>query len=193
MRWKYGRDNKIVSNGCNLEYFYRAGLSAGHDRLGASGISQPVTVSKLHDAGFRGSALIGQAFTDARYFSSRPSAGGNDAANSGGTNYGGTSAKLQQQVGELAESVRAANGWTSDQEVPSVLVTNSSSGLDPHLTPAAAYCQVERIAKVRGLEIRQVRDLVSEHIENADLGVVGEDRVNVLKLNLALDNLQQNQ
>lgn len=140
-----------------------------------------------------GSALIGQAFTDARYFSSRPSAGGNDAANSGGTNYGGTSAKLQQQVGELAESVRAANGWTSDQEVPSVLVTNSSSGLDPHLTPAAAYCQVERIAKVRGLEIRQVRDLVSEHIENADLGVVGEDRVNVLKLNLALDNLQQNQ
>ena len=89
--------------------------------------------------------------------------------------------------------VRAANGRTADQEAPSVLVTNSSSGVDPHLTPAAAYCQVERIAKVRGLEIRQVRDLVTEHIENADLGVVGEDRGNVLILNLALDNLQQNQ
>ena len=109
MRWKYGRDNKIVSNGCNLEYFYRAGLSAGHDRLGASGISQPANGSIIIKDGVPvGSALIGQAFTDARYFSSRPSAGGNDAANSGGTNYGGTSAKLQQQVGELAESVRAA-------------------------------------------------------------------------------------
>ena len=160
--------------------------------LAMTGLAQVVFPSRANGVPV-GSALIGQAFTDARYFSSRPSAGGNDAANSGGTNYGGTSAKLQQQVGELAESVRAANGWTSDQEVPSVLVTNSSSGLDPHLTPAAAYCQVERIAKVRGLEIRQVRDLVSEHIENADLGVVGEDRVNVLKLNLALDNLQQNQ
>ena len=159
--------------------------------LAMTGLAQVVFPSRangsiiIKDGVPVGSALIGQAFTDARYFSSRPSAGG--------TNYGGTSAKLQQQVGELAESVRAANGWTSDQEVPSVLVTNSSSGLDPHLTPAAAYCQVERIAKVRGLEIRQVRDLVSEHIENADLGVVGEDRVNVLKLNLALDNLQQNQ
>lgn len=167
--------------------------------LAMTGLAQVVFPSRangsiiIKDGVPVGSALIGQAFTDARYFSSRPSAGGNDAANSGGTNYGGTSAKLQQQVGELAESVRAANGWTSDQEVPSVLVTNSSSGLDPHLTPAAAYCQVERIGKVRGLEIRQVRDLVSEHIENADLGVVGEDRVNVLKLNLALDNLQQNQ
>ena len=145
--------------------------------LAMTGLAQVVFPSRangsiiIKDGVPVGSALIGQAFTDARYFSSRPSAGGNDAANSGGTNY----------------------GWTSDQEVPSVLVTNSSSGLDPHLTPAAAYCQVERIAKVRGLEIRQVRDLVSEHIENADLGVVGEDRVNVLKLNLALDNLQQNQ
>ena len=130
--------------------------------LAMTGLAQVVFPSRangsiiIKDGVPVGSALIGQAFTDARYFSSRPSAGGNDAANSGGTNYGGTSA-------------------------------------NPHLTPAAAYCQVERIAKVRGLEIRQVRDLVSEHIENADLGVVGEDRVNVLKLNLALDNLQQNQ
>lgn len=140
-----------------------------------------------------GSSLIGQSFTDARYFSSRPSAGGNDAASSGGTNYGGTSAKLQQQVSELANLVRTANGWTDDQEVPSVLVTNSSSGLDPHLTPAAAYCQAERIAKARGLESGQVRDLVTEYIEKADLGIIGEDRVNVLKLNLALDKLQQHQ
>ncbi|MCD7874412.1 MAG: potassium-transporting ATPase subunit C [Acidaminococcaceae bacterium] len=125
------------------------------------------------------------------YFSSRPSAGGNDAANSGGTNYGGTSAKLQQQVNEKAAAVREVNGWAANRDVPSVLVTNSSSGLDPHLTPEAAYCQVERIAKARGLSIRQVRDLVTERIEKADLGVVDEDRVNVLKLNLALDKLQQ--
>ena len=148
MRWKYGRDNKIVSNGCNLEYFYRAGLSAGHDRLGASVFPSRANGSIIIKDGVPvGSALIGQAFTDARYFSSRPSAGGNDAANSGGTNYGGTSAKLQQQVGELAESVRAANGWTSDQEVPSVLVTNSSSGLDPHLTPAAAIARSNVLPK----------------------------------------------
>lgn len=167
--------------------------------LAMTGLAQAVFPSQangsiiIKDGVPIGSELIGQAFTDARYFSSRPSAGGNDADNSGGSNYGGTSAKLQQQVGELAKVVREANGWTSDQEVPSVLVTNSGSGLDPHLTPAAVYCQVERIAKIRGLEIRQVRDLVTEYIENAELGIVGEDRVNILKLNLALDKLQQNQ
>ena len=139
-----------------------------------------------------GSALIGQAFTQAGYFNSRPSAGGNDAANSGGTNYGSTSAGLQKQVAEKAIAVRKANGWSANTPVPSVLVTNSSSGLDPHLTPEAVYCQVKRIAQLRGLEIRQVRDLVNEHIEAPDLGVIGEARVNVLRLNLALDALQEN-
>lgn len=139
-----------------------------------------------------GSALIGQGFKDAKYFSSRPSAGGNDAANSGGTNFGGTNAKLQQQVIDNAAAVREANGWTQEQKVPSVLVTNSSSGLDPHLTPEAVLCQVERIAKVRGLEAEQVRELVKSHIEEPSLGVVGEARVNVLQLNLALDELQKN-
>ena len=164
--------------------------------LAMTGLAQVVFPSRangsiiIKDGVPVGSALIGQAFTDARYFSSRPSAGGNDAANSGGTNYGGTSAKLQQQVGELAESVRAANGWTSDQEVPSVLVTNSSSGLDPHLTPAAAP---KKTVSLPRCSLLAAASSVSEHIENADLGVVGEDRVNVLKLNLALDNLQQNQ
>ncbi|MCC8158446.1 MAG: potassium-transporting ATPase subunit KdpC [Phascolarctobacterium sp.] len=167
--------------------------------LAMTGLAQAVFPSRangsiiIKDGVPVGSGLIGQAFTDARYFSSRPSAGGNDAANSGGTNYGGTSAKLQQQVSEKAAAVREVNGWEANRDVPSVLVTNSSSGLDPHLTPEAAYCQVERIAKARGLSIGQVRDLVTEHIEKADLGVVGEDRVNVLKLNLALDKLQQNQ
>ena len=105
--------------------------------LAMTGLAQVVFPSRangsiiIKDGVPVGSALIGQAFTDARYFSSRPSAGGNDAANSGGTNYGGTSAKLQQQVGELAESVRAANGWTSDQEVPSVLVTIARSNVLP--------------------------------------------------------------
>lgn len=137
-----------------------------------------------------GSALIGQGFTDVKYFSSRPSAGGNDAANSGGTNYGGTSAKLQQQVIEQAAAVRAANSWAADKAVPSVLVTNSSSGLDPHLTPAAAYYQVERIAQARGLDAEKVRNLVTAHIEEPSLGVIGDARVNVLQLNLALDELK---
>lgn len=137
-----------------------------------------------------GSVLIGQSFTNGRYFSSRPSAVDNDAANSGGTNYGGTNAELEKQIAEKAAAVREANGWRQDMPVPSVLVTNSSSGLDPHLTPEAAFCQVQRIAKLRGLEIRQVRDLVAAHIEEPDLGVIGEARVNVLQLNLALDKLQ---
>ena len=105
--------------------------------LAMTGLAQVVFPSRangsiiIKDGVPVGSALIGQAFTDARYFSSRPSAGGNDAANSGGTDYVGTIATLQRQVGQLAEYLRSANGCQTDQEVPSVMVNNSRSDLDP--------------------------------------------------------------
>jgi K+-transporting ATPase ATPase C chain len=148
-----------------------------------------------------GSSLIGQVFTDAKYFYGRPSAGGlfNTNANdpnadtvpgvSGGTNLGPTSARLVlTDTVQAAERVRSTEGITG--EVPVDLATSSASGLDPHITLAAAQIQVSRVAEARGMSVTDVQSLVDRNTEGRELGFLGEPRVNVLKLNLALDALQ---
>ena len=134
-----------------------------------------------------GSRLIGQPFKGATYFHSRPSAAGSgyDATASGGTNLGPTSKQLfEEQVRGRAKELHAEN---PNVKIPIDLITSSGSGLDPHISPAAAEFQVPRVAGERGMSEEEVRRLVHKHTEERQFGVLGEPRVNVLELNLALD------
>lgn len=160
-----------------------------------AGIAYPLLVTGIAQLAFRdkangslvkrdrgsvvGSELIGQAFSSSAYFWSRPSAVSWDAAGSGGSNLGPSSKKLRDRV---AADVQRMGGT-----VPAELVTTSASGLDPHLSPQAVLWQVPRVAAARGLAPERVRALVETVVEGRDLGFLGEPRVNVLLLNLALD------
>ena len=133
-----------------------------------------------------GSRMIGQAFSSPGYFRSRPSAAGTgyDAANSSGTNLGPTNKKLVDAVKAAVDAAKLENPAVP---VPVDLVTSSASGLDPHISPAAADFQVPRVARERGIPEDEVRRLVSAHSAGRQFGIFGEPVVNVLELNLALD------
>ncbi len=135
-----------------------------------------------------GSELLAQSFTSDKYFHPRPSAAGNgyDATSSGGSNLAQSNAKLVQRIqGDIDKLAKENPG----KPVPIDLVTTSGSGLDPDITPDAAYFQTPRVAKARGLSEEQVRQLIDRQTTPRQLGLLGESRVNVLDLNLALDGL----
>jgi potassium-transporting ATPase KdpC subunit len=157
-----------------------------------TGLIYPLIVTGIAQAVFPRQAnglpeLIGQPFAAPRYFWSRPSATtpSYNAAASSGSNLGPTNPALIERV--QADVARIRRAHPGKGPVPVDLVTTSASGLDPHISPAAAFYQVERVAAARGLDPAAVRRLVEERVEGRFLGVIGEPRVNVLKLNLALD------
>lgn len=164
--------------------------------LGMTGLAQVLFPAQANgslvakDGRIVGSALIGQNFTAAKYFRGRPSATAPEPYNAGassGANLGPTSEALIARVGDAAEKLKSENQTAA---VPLDLVTTSASGLDPHIAPAAALFQAPRVAKERGLAETRVRELIAAHTEGRLFDILGEPRVNVLKLNLALDALQ---
>ena len=163
------------------------GLAYPLAMVGAAGAIFPAQAAGsliVRDGKVVGANLIGQAFAENRYFHGRPSATGDkpyDAANSSGSNFGPTSKALIERVRGDVDKV--------GKGVPVDLVTTSASGLDPHISPAAAAWQVPRVARARGMREADLQRLVGQYTIARELGVLGEPRVNVLRLNLALDAL----
>jgi K+-transporting ATPase ATPase C chain len=171
-----------------------------------TGLAYPLLVTGIAQAAFpgqangsritrqnqvMGSTLIGQSFTNPKYFWGRPSATAPAPYNAGASNaanLGSSNPALATAVQERVAALHAADP-ENHQPVPVDLVTTSASGLDPHISPAAAFYQVHRVARLRGLPAAKVRALVEAHVEERTLGLLGEPRINVLLLNLALDDL----
>lgn len=146
-----------------------------------------------HDGQWIGSHLIGQSFSDPKYFWGRPSATASmpyNAAGSGGSNLGPLNPALVETVKARVAALRAADP-ANRAPVPADLVTASGSGLDPHISPAAAAYQIDRVSRRRGLAPEQLRALVDQYTEGRQWGIFGEARVNVLELNLALDQYRE--
>jgi K+-transporting ATPase ATPase C chain len=139
------------------------------------------------DGSIQGSELIGQVFTRPEYFHGRPSGVDYNAASTGGTNYGPSNPDHLAAVQERAAAIVEREGVSLGQ-IPSDLVTASGGGLDPHISPAAALIQVERVARERGVSAERIRELVEANTEAPTFGFLGKPRVHVLKLNLALDS-----
>lgn len=136
-----------------------------------------------------GSRLIGQDFTRPEYFHPRPSAAGAgyDGTSSGGTNFGPSNRKLIESLRQFAENYRKSNGLSADATIPADSVTSSGSGLDPHISPENAALQVARVARARGVGVDTVLRLLASYTQDRQLGFLGDPRVTVLDLNLALD------
>lgn len=169
-----------------------------------TGVIYPLTVTSLAqvlfpqqangsliviDGKVYGSQLIGQQFDDPKYFWGRPSAAGYNAAASSGSNYGAMNPALEEVVQARMDALHAADP-NNPLPIPVDLVTASASGLDPHISVAAALYQVRRVASARGLDEAEVTSLIEKYTEGHQFGIFGEPRVNVLLLNLALDGIQ---
>ena len=174
----------LVCCGLYPLFVFGVGQALFRDKANGSLITAP-------DGTVRGSKLLAQGFTGAKYFRPRPSAAGNgyDAANSGGSNLGPTSQKLNDAIKDRVAAYRAENGLGASEPVPADAVTASGSGLDPHISLGNAQIQTARVAKGRGLSEDRVRELIQQNTDDRSLGFLGEPGVNVLNLNLALDQL----
>ena len=162
---------------------YGLGQALFHDKANGS------LIVDRNSGAVRGSKLLAQGFTDPKYFHPRPSAAGNgyDAANSGASNLGPTSKRLNDAITDRIAAYRAENGLRETDKIPADAVTASGSGLDPHISVQNAELKIPRVAGTRALDIDKVRELVRQNTDGRDFGFLGEPGVNVLNLNLALD------
>lgn len=174
----------VILLGMGLLYSL-AGTAIGHSLFPQQATGSIVT----HDGKAVGSSLIAQPFADARYFQPRPSAAGYNPMSAAGSNLARTNPDLRKRIAETTAAVAARDGIAA-QDVPGELVTQSGGGLDPDLSPAGAQVQIARVAQARNLDPKRIAELVAVHTQGPQFGLLGQPRVNVLQLNLALDDLR---